>query len=116
MLSVMQLIPRSVTEYLPGQGIMSHVDGPVYFPVVANLSLGSHTIMNLTRLKRDPEDSLVEPPIRLLLEPRSLLLLSSHACAISARCISLVSVAIIHIRPFTLLQIQQLDAWHRRIN
>jgi hypothetical protein len=94
---------------------MSHVDGPVYFPVVANLSLGSHTIMNLTRLKRDPEDSLVEPPIRLLLEPRSLLLLSSHACVISTLHISLVLLAI-HVSPFTLLQIQQLDAWHRRIN
>jgi alkylated DNA repair protein alkB family protein 6 len=66
------------SEYLPGQGIMSHVDGPVYFPVVANLSLGSHTIMNLT-LKPDPELANHASPIRLLLEPRSLLLLSSHA-------------------------------------
>ena len=91
---------------------MSHHDGPVYFPVVANLSLGSHTIMNLTRIKRDPADSLVEPPIRLLLEPRSLLLLSSQACVKSALYISLVLLPK-HVSPFTLRQIQQLDAWHR---
>lgn len=66
------------SEYLPGQGILSHVDGPVYFPVVANLSLGSHTIMNLT-LKRAPEHAHDGSPVRLLLEPRSLLLLSSDA-------------------------------------
>ena len=94
---------------------MSHHDGPVYFPVVANLSLGSHTIMNLTRIKRDPADSLVEPPIRLLLEPRSLLLLSSQACVKYALYISLVLLPK-HVSPFTLRQIQQLDAWHRRID
>ena len=66
-------------EYQPGQGIMSHVDGPMYFPVVANLSLGSHTIMNLAMCRRDDEVSTSEPPVRLLLEPRSLLLLSSQA-------------------------------------
>ena len=66
-------------EYLPGQGIMSHVDGPMYFPVVANLTLGSHTIMNLHKCRRDGEDAPADAPVRLLLEPRSLLLLSSHA-------------------------------------
>ena len=59
---------------------MSHVDGPSYFPVVANLSLGSHTVMNLRRCRSHAEDSLTEAPVRLLLQPRSLLLLSSHAC------------------------------------
>ena len=58
---------------------MSHVDGPMYFPVVANLSLGSHTIMNLATCRRDDEVSRSELPVRLLLEPRSLLLLSSQA-------------------------------------
>jgi alkylated DNA repair protein alkB family protein 6 len=67
------------TEYLPGQGIMSHVDGPMYFPAVANLSLGSHTIMNLQECRVDCDVSPPQAPIRLLLEPRSLLLLSSHA-------------------------------------
>ena len=31
-----------MNEYLPGQGIMPHEDGPSYHPVVATISLGSH--------------------------------------------------------------------------
>jgi hypothetical protein len=58
---------------------MSHVDGPMYFPVVANLSLGSHTIMNLQKRRFVCDVLPAEAPVRLLLEPRSLLLLSSHA-------------------------------------
>lgn len=34
-----------VNEYLPGQGIMPHQDGPAYFPVVAIISLGSPAVM-----------------------------------------------------------------------
>ncbi len=63
---------------------MSHVDGAVYFPCVANLSLGSHTIMNLTPYRHPDDDSQHEPAVRLLLQPRSLLLLSSHACVQTA--------------------------------
>ncbi len=59
---------------------MSHVDGPVYFPCVANLSLGSHTVMNLTPYRHPDDHSQHEPAVRLLLQPRSLLLLSSDAC------------------------------------
>jgi alkylated DNA repair dioxygenase AlkB len=85
---------------------MSHVDGPVYFPVVANLSLGAHTIMNLRRCRRDSETHDSESPIRLLLEPRSLLLLSSHALV---KLSSLYSCA-----PLTHWQLHQLDARDRR--
>ncbi|GAV06843.1 hypothetical protein RvY_16764 [Ramazzottius varieornatus] len=35
-----------VNEYLPGQGIMPHVDGPVFFPVITTLNLGSHAVIN----------------------------------------------------------------------
>ncbi|KZT35952.1 hypothetical protein SISSUDRAFT_989879 [Sistotremastrum suecicum HHB10207 ss-3] len=35
-----------VNEYLPGQGIMPHQDGPVYHPVVATISLGSHAVFH----------------------------------------------------------------------
>lgn len=34
-----------INEYLPGQGIMPHTDGPLYYPVVANITLGSHTVL-----------------------------------------------------------------------
>ncbi|GAA5864827.1 hypothetical protein JCM1840_004917 [Sporobolomyces johnsonii] len=36
-----------VNEYLPGQGIMPHTDGPAYLPCTSTLSLGSHTILSL---------------------------------------------------------------------
>ncbi|XP_052272949.1 alpha-ketoglutarate-dependent dioxygenase alkB homolog 6-like isoform X2 [Dreissena polymorpha] len=35
-----------VNEYEAGQGIMPHVDGPLYFPVVSTISLGSHTLLD----------------------------------------------------------------------
>ena len=34
-----------INEYLPGQGIMAHTDGPLYHPVVATISLGSSGVM-----------------------------------------------------------------------
>ncbi|GAA6064334.1 hypothetical protein JCM10212_003579 [Sporobolomyces blumeae] len=36
-----------VNEYLPGQGILPHTDGPAYLPCTTTLSLGSHTILSL---------------------------------------------------------------------
>ncbi|XP_013382587.1 alpha-ketoglutarate-dependent dioxygenase alkB homolog 6 [Lingula anatina] len=35
-----------VNEYLPGQGIMPHTDGPLYYPVVSNITLGSHSVLD----------------------------------------------------------------------
>eukprot|EP00049_Salpingoeca_infusionum_P021707 m.4244 g.4244 ORF g.4244 m.4244 type:complete len:338 (-) comp4441_c0_seq1:187-1200(-) len=35
-----------INEYLPGQGIMPHEDGPIYYPTIATISLGSHTVLN----------------------------------------------------------------------
>ncbi|XP_021848165.1 uncharacterized protein [Spinacia oleracea] len=37
-----------INEYLPDQGIMSHQDGPAYFPAASILSLGSPVVMNFT--------------------------------------------------------------------
>lgn len=34
-----------VNEYLPGQGIMAHSDGPLFHPVICTLSCGSHTLL-----------------------------------------------------------------------
>ncbi|XP_055311237.1 alpha-ketoglutarate-dependent dioxygenase alkB homolog 6 isoform X2 [Sitodiplosis mosellana] len=34
-----------VNEYLPGQGIMAHSDGPLFHPVICTISCGSHTIL-----------------------------------------------------------------------
>lgn len=49
-----------VNEYLPGQGITSHQDGPVYHPVVAILSLGAPTMMHFrphTRLTESDDEA-----------------------------------------------------------
>jgi len=58
-----------LNEYLPGQGIMAHLDGPMFHPVIATLSLGSHTVENFYM------DNGREVACSILLEPRSLLIL-----------------------------------------
>ncbi|GFO41767.1 alpha-ketoglutarate-dependent dioxygenase alkb homolog 6 [Plakobranchus ocellatus] len=42
-----------VNEYLPGQGIMPHEDGPLFFPVVSTISLGSHTLLDFYHHRED---------------------------------------------------------------
>ncbi|KAG8783330.1 hypothetical protein FS842_008551 [Serendipita sp. 407] len=85
-----------INEYQPGEGIMPHEDGPAYHPVVATISLGSHTVFHYLRYK--PEASAdgsssganqgdamgsegahgriidQEPVLSLLLEPRSVII------------------------------------------
>ncbi|KAF8999873.1 hypothetical protein BDQ17DRAFT_1400671 [Cyathus striatus] len=72
-----------MNEYLPGQGIMPHEDGPRYHPVVATISLGSHCVFNYYRYKGYDLDSGeegrsidTEPALSILLEPRSLVISS----------------------------------------
>ncbi|EJT97172.1 hypothetical protein DACRYDRAFT_119640 [Dacryopinax primogenitus] len=57
-----------VNEYLPGQGIFAHKDGPAYYPAVATLSLGGHGMMQY----HAPLSSV--PAYSLFLEPRSLVI------------------------------------------
>lgn len=81
-----------MNEYLPGQGIMPHEDGPSYYPVVATLSLGSHAVFHYYRYKADDPEPEVKssasnategrivdntPVSSLLLEPRSLVITTS---------------------------------------
>ena len=62
-----------INEYPPGIGIFPHEDGPAYHPIVATVSMGGHTVLDIytkdpqTRLKSD------EPTWRILQERRSLL-------------------------------------------
>ncbi|WFD33699.1 non-specific serine/threonine protein kinase [Malassezia cuniculi] len=60
-----------VNEYLPGQGIMPHNDGPAYFPAVATVSLGSSILYDVYELGESGYPT--EPTFSVLLEPRSLL-------------------------------------------
>ncbi|XP_051900309.1 alpha-ketoglutarate-dependent dioxygenase alkB homolog 6 [Pristis pectinata] len=73
-----------VNEYNPGEGIMPHEDGPLYFPTVTTISLGSHTLLDFYHpIKRENEKGEIAFPqteenryiLSLLLEPRSLLVL-----------------------------------------
>ncbi|KAB0349615.1 hypothetical protein FD755_003878 [Muntiacus reevesi] len=75
-----------VNQYLPGEGIMPHEDGPLYYPTVSTISLGSHTVLDLYEPRQPEDDDPTEqprPPPRpatsLLLEPRSLLVLRGTA-------------------------------------
>ncbi len=34
-----------LNEYAPGQGIMPHVDGSLFFPTITTVNLGSHTVL-----------------------------------------------------------------------
>ncbi|XP_011178335.1 alpha-ketoglutarate-dependent dioxygenase alkB homolog 6 [Zeugodacus cucurbitae] len=87
-----------VNEYLPGQGIMPHTDGPLFHPIISTISCGSYTVLNFferevakldgyqAHLKRNKNDA--EPPqqeclkreinFKILLEPRSLLILKDQ--------------------------------------
>uniref|UniRef100_A0A5K3F6J5 Fe2OG dioxygenase domain-containing protein n=1 Tax=Mesocestoides corti TaxID=53468 RepID=A0A5K3F6J5_MESCO len=38
-----------INEYKPGQGIMPHHDGPLYYPVVTTVNLGGHSVLDFYR-------------------------------------------------------------------
>ncbi|MDX1975202.1 MAG: alpha-ketoglutarate-dependent dioxygenase AlkB [Rickettsiales bacterium] len=62
-----------VNEYQPGQGISAHIDCvPCFADNIASLSLGSSCVMDFTHSKTGDKSSL-------LLEPRSLLVLTGDA-------------------------------------
>ncbi|KAG7673704.1 hypothetical protein Ndes2526B_g02839 [Nannochloris sp. 'desiccata'] len=49
-----------INSYSPGQGIMSHQDGPLYCPVVAILSLGAPAIIRFTKKRKLVDDDGTE--------------------------------------------------------
>ncbi|MEH2176348.1 alpha-ketoglutarate-dependent dioxygenase AlkB [Nostoc sp.] len=62
-----------VNEYLPGQGITSHIDCvPCFTDTIISLSLGSFCIMNFTNV-------LTGEKIPILLEPKSIVILKEDA-------------------------------------
>ncbi|EDW87947.1 alpha-ketoglutarate-dependent dioxygenase alkB homolog 6 [Drosophila yakuba] len=76
-----------VNEYLPGQGILPHTDGPLFHPIISTISTGAHTVLEFakredTTASGEAEAGEDQPPqlprevrFKLLLEPRSLLIL-----------------------------------------
>ena len=63
-----------LNEYQPGQGIEHHKDGPLYLPLVAIVSLGSHAAFEFLE-----EDTRRRPLARLLLPRRGLLVFDGEA-------------------------------------
>lgn len=57
-----------VNEYLPGQGIMPHLDGNLFYPTIATISCGSYTILEFCETNRTKL-------CNLLLERRSLVVI-----------------------------------------
>ncbi|ODO03187.1 hypothetical protein I350_06032 [Cryptococcus amylolentus CBS 6273] len=83
-----------VNEYQSGQGISPHEDGPAFEPLVATISLGSHTVLDIHHYisTTSPSPPMVAIPpsegdearpvaavplAHLLLLPRSLLIISA---------------------------------------
>ncbi|XP_052890457.1 alpha-ketoglutarate-dependent dioxygenase alkB homolog 6 [Anopheles moucheti] len=67
-----------INEYLPGQGIMPHLDGPLFYPTITTISCGSHTVLEyydqIDGSVSDSSGSIVRHhTASILLEPRSLL-------------------------------------------
>ncbi|XP_076129895.1 putative RNA/DNA demethylase ALKBH6 [Alosa pseudoharengus] len=72
-----------VNEYTQGEGIMPHVDGPLYHPTVTTISLGSHTLLDFYRPisqceMEGPQTEESRYLLSLLLRPRSLLILQDE--------------------------------------
>ncbi|XP_028679986.2 alpha-ketoglutarate-dependent dioxygenase alkB homolog 6 isoform X2 [Erpetoichthys calabaricus] len=73
-----------VNEYKPGEGIMPHEDGPLYFPTVTTISLGSQVLLDFYQpVCRDSEVTTPQTEesrylLSLLVEPRSLLILQDE--------------------------------------
>ena len=44
-----------VNEYLAGQGIMPHTDGPLFTPVITTITLGSHALLDLYTPRDDSQ-------------------------------------------------------------
>lgn len=71
-----KIVPNHVlvNQYKPGQGIMPHTDGPLYFPVIATVSLGCNTLINFFKSNNNGE-AQEKRDFSLYLERRSLLVL-----------------------------------------
>lgn len=74
-----------INEYPAGIGIMPHTDGPLYYPYVIILSLGSHCVFEFYK---DYAGYKSEESVgKLLIEPRSLLIFTGECYSEYLHCI-----------------------------
>lgn len=64
-----------LNEYKSGEGIMSHFDGPMFFPTISTLSIGSHCVLEFNQPPKEDKKYESVKEMKLLVEPRSLLIL-----------------------------------------
>ncbi|XP_046434653.1 alpha-ketoglutarate-dependent dioxygenase alkB homolog 6 [Neodiprion fabricii] len=83
-ISGLQIFPETklpnhvlINEYLPGQGIMAHSDGPLFHPIVTTISCGSHTLLDFYKRNETDHVEVSNLEFTLLLERRSLLILEN---------------------------------------
>ncbi|XP_072390965.1 alpha-ketoglutarate-dependent dioxygenase alkB homolog 6 [Diabrotica undecimpunctata] len=62
-----------VNEYLAGQGIMPHTDGPLFYPTISTISCGSHTALEFVT-----NDESRKNVCNIFLEPRSLIIIKDE--------------------------------------
>ena len=75
-----------INEYLPGQGISPHLDGNLFHPIIATISLGSHTVLNYYEplTEHDKHESSQCPSLeqrlkfKLFVPQRSLILIQAQ--------------------------------------
>ena len=71
-----------INEYQTGQGISPHLDGNLFHPIIATISLGSHTVLNYYEPLNDPNQACSSLESRLkfkvFVPQRSLLLVKDQ--------------------------------------
>ncbi|KAG5674435.1 hypothetical protein PVAND_004406 [Polypedilum vanderplanki] len=67
-----------LNEYLPGQGILPHCDGPLFYPIISTISLGSHTVLEFNKQQNDDDSYKIVKEFKLFIAPRSLLILKDN--------------------------------------
>ncbi|RVE41223.1 hypothetical protein evm_006112 [Chilo suppressalis] len=80
-----------VNEYLPGQGIMPHLDGSLFYPTITTISLGSHIVLKFLEPSTEDDKKSTNHAFSLLLEPRSLLILQNELFNYYLHCIEEVT-------------------------
>ena len=69
-----------VNEYLPGNGILPHLDGPLFYPVISTISLGSSVALDFydpidNKNSSDSTQFQDRHKFSIYVQPRSLLVL-----------------------------------------
>uniref|UniRef100_A0A0K8SZ75 Fe2OG dioxygenase domain-containing protein n=1 Tax=Lygus hesperus TaxID=30085 RepID=A0A0K8SZ75_LYGHE len=70
-----------INEYRPGQGIMPHEDGPMFYPTIATISCGSSTVLKFEKKPSEANEndaSDLPETAQVFLERRSLVIVKGE--------------------------------------